>query len=456
MKKTQFALIVALALTACVPAATAQSSEDNPVFKSLKYGIFTHYAWGGTAYTVTRTPDLGDPKSIDQMADSFDIPGFVKDLQSFHPEYFTFTAWHANMNPMFPSAVMDQWRGKGHAASRDVLGELIKALKPTGIKLFLYVHPSDGQDMTKEDQEKLGWDESIDQGKGWKPGTYVKWNNFINDVFDEMCAKYGKDVSGYWIDGGWERVDKDRLQKTVWKYNPKAEFVYGMDNSGWCNQFNQMVPPDPEHEIPAATPSNADTWPCFESNVNLIEGGCWWATGGTARIAPVSMLRYTVLEAGCNTKGGGIQWSAGPYTDGTWEPNVREYLAMLGKLMKPIEESLINTRPSTSFITSEGSRIITLPYGIVATESDDGMFEYIHVLRGPTGNDKDTKEQYVNTLRLPPPADSKKFTRAVLLRSGHEAKLTQDDKGVRIDVSWQDAWDPIDTVIKLTVEAAHN
>jgi hypothetical protein len=38
-----------------------------------------------------------------------------------------------------------------------------------------------------------------------------------------------------------------------------------------------------------------------------------------------------------------------------------------------------------------------------------------------------------------------------MLRSGREAKLTQDAKGVRINVGL-DAWDPIDTVIKLSVQ----
>ena len=38
-----------------------------------------------------------------------------------------------------------------------------------------------------------------------------------------------------------------------------------------------------------------------------------------------------------------------------------------------------------------------------------------------------------------------------MLRSGRPARVKQTDKGVRIDVPWQDAWDPIDTVIKLSV-----
>ncbi len=432
--------------------ASLFAAEDNPVWKTSKYGIFIHHAWGGSARELTRNSDLSVPKSIDEVADAYDIKRLVKDLQTFNPEYITFTCWHAEMNPIFPSAIMDTWRGKGHCARRDVIGELIKELKPTGIKLFLYVHPSDGHDMTKEDQERLGWNESTNTPPArWSPGKFVKWNNFMNEVFDEMGSKYGKDVLGYWVDGGWNKVDRERLQKTIRKYNASAEFFSGMDMGGWCAKFNQLCPPDPKNGIPAATPQKADTWPCFGANVNLLQGGCWWTKGGWAKTSPENMLRYTVLQAGCNTDGGGVGWAADTFTDGTWEPMVREYFVMLGQLIKPIEESVKNTRPSTSYITRQGSRIATLPQGIVATMSADGTSEYIHVLRAPTGTEEKSRQKYDSCLQLPPPVDFKKFTKAVMLRSGREATLTQDAKGVRINVGL-DAWDPLDTVIKLSVQ----
>ena len=121
---------------------------------------------------------------------------------------------------------------------------------------------------------------------------------------------------------------------------------------------------------------------------------------------------------------------------------------MTGALLQPIAESLKNTLPSTSFPTPQGSKIATLTNGIVATRSADGACEYIHVLRPPAAgaflNDKD------RVLRLPPPKDGKRFSSAVMLRSGRKAILKQDENGVTIRVPWQDAWHPLDTVIKLT------
>ncbi|WDE99400.1 alpha-L-fucosidase [Lentisphaera profundi] len=447
VKKILLSLCLAAVLS--LPAqANWNDAESTPIWRSLKFGIYLHNAWGGEAYTLTRYPDLTVPKSIDEVADDFDVDQFVKDIQSFDPEYIVFTAWHASMNPIFPNKAMDKWRGKGHTAKRDLMGEVIAALRPTGIKFVMYLHPSDGHDMSKEDQALLGWNESFDQGTNWKPGNYVKWNNFMNEVFDELCAKYGQDIVAFWVDGGWQRVDRERLKKTARKYNPKAEFVSGWDNAGWCRQFNQISPPDPAKGVPVSIPHDADTWPSLRNNANLLQGGCWWTTGGTAKVSPVGMLRYTVLQVSGNTGGGGIGWAAGNYTDGTWEPQVKEYLTMLGQLMKPIEESIKNTRPSTSYLTPQGTRIATLEHGIVATRSADDAYEYIHVLVPPI----DANQGYQHFIELPVPEDYKKFTKAVMLRTGRAAKVTQTDKGLRIDIPWLDAWDPIDTVIKLTVK----
>jgi hypothetical protein len=193
---------------------------------------------------------------------------------------------------------------------------------------------------------------------------------------------------------------------------------------------------------------DVNTWPGWECQVGILQGGCWWSTGGSAKLSPEHMLKYTILQAGINTQGGGACWAADPYTDGTWEPDVKEYLTAAGALLEPIAQSVKNTCASTSYPTPQGSKIATLPHGIVATRSVDGACEYIHVLRPPAARaflaDKD------RILRLPPAKDGARFSSAVMLRTGRKAILKQDEKGVTIQVPWQDAWHPLDTVIKLT------
>jgi hypothetical protein len=104
-------------------------AEDRPtpVFERLRYGVFVHHGWGGHASALTKNPDLSVPKSIDELTESFDVSKFARDIQAFNPEYLTLTAWHAEMNPIFPSPAMQKWRGTGHDSKRNVIAELIKA-----------------------------------------------------------------------------------------------------------------------------------------------------------------------------------------------------------------------------------------------------------------------------------------------------------------------------------------
>jgi len=421
-------------------ASSLVAAEENPAFKKLKYGFFAHHGWGGKAYPLTKHPDLSVPKTIDEVGDGFDAEKFANDVAGFKVEYVVFTAWHADMNVMFPSQAMDKWRGPGHATKRDVIGEMVKAFKAKGIPVFLYIHTSDGHDMQPADQERLGWNEStnVAPADAWAPGKYVRWNNFMNEIFDEMGSRYAKDVVGYWIDGGWGRCDQERLKKTLWKHNPMAEFVSGMDCADPVGAWVRYAP---------IAYSDVNTWPGWECQVGILQGGLWWSTGGTAKLSPEHIVKYTILQAGINTQGGGACWAADPYTDMTWEPDVKEYLTMAGALLEPIAESVKNTYASAAFPTPQGSKIVNLTNGIVATRSTDGAFEYVHVLRPPAVGA--FLKEHERVLKLPPPKDGSRFSDAVMLRSGRKATLKQEEQGVTIRVPWQDTWHPIDTVIKL-------
>ena len=122
----------------------------------MKYGFFVHYAWGGAAHAVTHNADGSVPSDINALAGGFDAPGFAGDLASFAVEYVIVTAFHANMNCLYPCVALDQWV-PGHTARRDLIGEMIRAVTARGIAVLLYTHPRDGHDLSPQDQMAAGW-----------------------------------------------------------------------------------------------------------------------------------------------------------------------------------------------------------------------------------------------------------------------------------------------------------
>jgi hypothetical protein len=399
-----------------------------------KYGLFVHYVYGD-AYPVTQNVGGSIPKNLNELAEGFDVEAFVRDVVSFGMEYVIFTTWHCSMNMLYPSEAMNRLR-PGHASRRDVIRELIEALRGMGITLYLYTHPADGHDLSSEDQMKTGWT---------GPAPYATWNAFINEVYEELTIRYGRDIGGFIFDSTWpEQVDRMRLRKTILSRKPEAALVAVYNECCDCCDFcsKEIRYPDDIiwfNEFPPIERFNENTWPSYRRLVAMVQGGEWWAVNGIALYTPEIMFRYTVLQAATATEGAGVTWAAGPFPGGTWETNVKESFQKLNTYIAPVTEAIKNTYPSTSFITKEGSKIPTLAWGGVATKSADDQFEYIHVLTPPTGK----------SLHLPPPADGKKFSCAQLLPHNRPVGLVQEAGGITLTLPSTESWNSINTVIKL-------
>jgi hypothetical protein len=348
-------------------------------------------------------------------------------------EYVIFTAWHANMNCLWPSPKMQQWL-PGHASRRDVLRDMIKAVRAKGIRVLLYTHPSDGHDFTPAEQAATGWGPNFDR---------AKWNDFINDIYGDLVSRYGKDTLGIYIDehGGpsanSKYVDYDRLRKTIKTGNANLVMI----QNDYGNVYNCDLG---DKEVNSFNSTDGNTWPALGMPSAVVLSRTWWASQPkdyfTSRYSPESIFRYTVLMAGVKSSAGGVAWAAGNYPGGGWENGVLETMRAVANYIRPIMRSLDNTYASTSFVTGSGATIHSLEWG-VATRSTDDRREYIHVLTPPSGH----------TLRLLPPADRKIFGSARLLASGHKVGLVENESGVSLTLRNSDSWQRLDTVIELTV-----
>ncbi len=403
-----------LILTATMLRITPAVSQT---FPEQRLGMFVHYMWVGHAYDGIGTTwsDGSTVENLDELADNLDVKDFVQVAQSMRAQYLQITAWHANMNALFPSKVLQRMLS-GHCCRRDVIGDLIDALKPTGIHLILYIHPSDGHDFSFADQQKVGWNDGP---------PFARWNDFVNQVCAEVVDRYGKDVAGYWIDGGLpQQVDPERLRATIISRDPGAWLIQNSGLNRDCVDYGAYERFDAQF--------SSTVW-----QMNAVVTGQWWANQGFLSVSPEFAFKYTVLQAGTKDNTGGVAWAFSPHPGGRWETGVREFAQRLGEYVGRTKEALLQTKPSAAFITSEGTALKSAQY--VATESTDGMRTYVHILWPP-------QEQ---SLALKPPANGRLFKSARLLSNGHAVDLRQDAKGLRLTLDRKDSWDLLDTVIAL-------
>ncbi len=392
---------------------TDSSVSNRERWKRMNYGQFTHYVWNGSGY-VTLMPDGSPTPNIDYVANSFDATKYANDLQSMGVEYVIFTAWHANFFPLFNSAAVVRSLGIQRNSTRDMLGDMIAAVRAKGIRVLFYTHPN-------------------------QPVIYDWWghNNMINDVYGEMIDRYGDQIDGLYMDendpGGNQNssVDFARLGQTIRRRNPDLVLIQNFYGNLYCNDV-----PMGESGPAGANFSKDVSWPSVSAYAQVMSA-TWSAqvptNQYTATRSPQGIFRGAVVQATSCTDGGGWAWAAGPFPGGIWEQGVLETMQGAGQLMAPVAVAVTNTYPSTSFSFSWS-------WG-GATRSVDDTKEYIHVLWPPSGN----------TLTLPAPMDGKVFTNAWLLANNNAVTLVQNPRSVQLTLTGTNTWDTNDTVITLDV-----
>lgn len=418
----------------------------------MRYGLFIH--WVGCSPTQGAGITAPDgtayvPGSLETYAADIDVEAVVNEIERLGFEYVLITDFHGFGTMLHPSAASDRWRGKGYASERDVIGEMITALKKRGVGFVLFTHPVAGH--TYADKEALGWNDPTD--------NYKRYNDFINDIYAELAERYGNEMMGMGFDSEFGlsgneqftgKLDLPRLRETILSRAPNLQ-LYALAAPNETCEFGHREVYDGSWHSPWKTRAEDDydseTWPAYLRKTSVVQARHWATTGsaatGRANLSAAQLYRYSVLQAAVATEGPGNAWAASPYPDGTWEKDVGEVFSEVAAMMKPVRASLARVYPSTSYPTHEGATLTSLPHGIVATKATDDRVEYIHVLKPPSGEE----------LTLPLPADGKVFASAALLGTGRPVGLTQDETGVTLRLGAADIWSQLNTVIALQVSA---
>ncbi|TAE73443.1 MAG: hypothetical protein EAZ65_00510 [Verrucomicrobia bacterium] len=442
-----------IALLATLGSSSIHAADIHPDFLKSKVGFFAHYVWAGQGgLSVDRN---GKPAaSFEALADAFDAESFANDMAAWEVEYVIFTAWHANINPLFPSETMKKWGMPEHTCKRDVLRDVIDACKAKGIPVVLYTHPRDGHDLHGEDRVRTGWGAKTGKQPGdpdWSEFDYRKWNDFTNELYAELVDRYGKDIVGLFLDEGSSAgdshrvVDYPRLRKTIKSRAPHLV----LQQNYYGTVYSCDVGVKEYHHWQQFENRDGGAWPAWDIPVASVFATTWWAakpaTTNTVVYSAEDMFRYTVLQAGTNTHGGGMQWAAGPYVGGGWEPGVTETMAKFASYLKPVAPSIKGTVASKAFPTQKGAALKNIGWGVravdwgVATDSPDGSFTYLHILNPPAGPQ----------LRLGMPANGTRFTKATRFPDGQAVQLDVDKSGYLLHLPAKLSWNPVHTVIRL-------
>ena len=457
-------LLVPIYKTYVSPNMTeAEILKEHEDYRSKAYGIFVHYiseyASGSTCYI-----DGSRVLTVDDLADNFNAVQFAKDMKDYGVEYVVLTMWHGDTRTLFPSMTNQRWRDDRREdntitksySDRDVIEDLLNELDKYDIDLHLYTHPTDGHDFAAEDQELTGWNDTA--------GNYATWNQYINELYYEVCERYGDRIKGLWFDGVFGRTaggaNQRRLRETCLSFNPAMILTM---NTGFTEG---VLNPAPAYSTPDYRAWEVNRVVDFANDMKfsryqsaiVIGGAGWWALQAQSEkistIQPAEdIFKYIVAMSSVSTHGG-FAASTGFYpareTDNMngdyWMNGIRDTFLQVNEYLDPIAESVKSTSVGKAYPTTENQTIADLTWG-VSTESCDGKYIYLHVLNAPSGQ----------TLTLPATSDGTVlYAEAQVLNfdgSTTDIKVNKNGEGYSITLPDGVSWNSVDTIIKAERQA---
>ena len=416
-------------LSAADPQPALDQRPNAVAFRQMKHGIFIHNVYGLTGW-----PDDRKTATLDEFANAFDVKTFADQMAGMGVEYVYFTAWHKAMYLLGPNKAMEKWL-PGHTAKRDLVGEIADALHAKKIKLVIYAHPNDFHDLTKEEQERIGF-------KMASPDQNKLVNNLINEVFADMCMRYGKktNVLGFWWDswgGNGGCIDMPRLRATVLKNFPGAITL----SQNYNPKFIDFL------SIEGGGPPSVDAMAAYKNNLTFFTLGDWWSANRNSSwyhgrpLSPEAMYRFLLLNVGTGAPGG-MCWAMSPLADGKTWPGDNQPLKVIqacGQQIAPLRPTICNVLPSRNWLLPPNTTWPKAP-AFVAARSQSNKSEFIHIIKPPA-------ERFID---LPKPVES--FSGARMYLSKKPVAISPQGDGLRLTLPDGESWSELDTVIELAIK----
>jgi alpha-L-fucosidase len=396
--------------------------------RAASAGLFLH--WGMRTF-----PGYTDAASWEAAitGGGWDPNYWVDEARKLHASYLVLTSFHSRLgySRAWPSKI------PGSASTqRDFLGELITAASAQGLHVILY--------MTDDPQwHAEGGHEQLDsaaysayKGKQVDLTTRPGFGEYSFDNFVEVMDNY-PGLSGFWIDNDNEYWEQNGLYELIRQRRPSWLLSNNNEDTPIMDTVSneQKVGMVPAYDYPAAvwTPMPRLTEACYK----LPSKGQWWYDGSDSTVDYGLNVGRFITNAGSSIKS---LMAETAQVNGRFPAKQAAFNDFLAGYLPAIRESIDNTvgggymygglQPGA---WNDGA------YGVVTISRSDPFQQYIHVTTPPTTD--------VLTIR----DNSHKIVRVTDLRSG--ARLPFDQEDGRVTISGIPAWDPYDTVLKVSTAA---
>ncbi|SCF56394.1 alpha-L-fucosidase [Streptomyces sp. Ncost-T10-10d] len=421
-------LVVALLLGALGLQAPARAELQNPrqdFLRSATAGLFLH--WGER--TAPAHTDCADWES-DVTSGGWNPDYWVTEAQKLHAQYLVLATFHSRLGYARP------WPSRipgSCSTERDFLGETIAAAKAKGLRTILYMtddpkwHNEGGHEWLDSAAYSAYKGSSVDLT------TRDGFGQFSYDNFFEVMDRY-PDLGGFWIDNDnayWESHDlyaqiyRKRPHYTISNNNEDTPIMDMVSNE----QKTGMTPPyDYPQAVYTAQPR------LTEADFKLPSTGAWWYDGSDPAVDRKLTLGRLITNAGSSVK---ALMAETAQVNGVFPANQAAFNTFADSFLGPIRESLYGVEGGGYMygglkpgLWNDGA------HGVTTVSRAHPELSYIHVLTPPS----------TSTLKIRD--NGYRVKRVTNLRTGARVRFGQS--GGTLSLTGLGAWDPYDTVFKVT------
>ncbi|MEU0429659.1 glycosyl hydrolase family 28 protein [Streptomyces canus] len=355
---------------------------------------------------------------------------WVKEAQKLHTQYLVLASFHSRLGyaRAWPSKIPGSC-----STQRDFLGELVTAAKAKGLKVILYMT----NDPQWHDEGGHEWLDSAaysaHKGKNVDLTTNDGFGQFSYDNFFEVMNRY-PDLGGFWIDNDnayWESHD---LYQQIYEKRPN----YTLSNNNEDTPIMDMISNEqktgmtPGYDYPQAVYTAQPR--LTEADFKLPSTGAWWYGGTDPSVDKMLTLGRLVTNTGSSVK---ALMAETAQVNGKFPANQADFNNFANSYLDPIWESLHGTEGGGYLygglkpgFWNDGA------HGVTTISKTDPDRQYIHVLTPPS----------TSTLRIRD--NGYRVASVTNLRTG--AAVSWSQSGGVLTLTGLGAWDPYDTVFKVT------